>query len=59
MIDGALHGFGISGFDEARALMQDVPHDFAESVGDGPDSLNVTELNHEAVSGGRSRSALW
>ena len=51
MIDGALHGFGISRFaelDEAGILMQDVPHDFAESVGDSPDSLDVSQPNYEA-----------
>ena len=51
MVDSALHSFGVSGFaefDESRALMQDVPHDFAQPVSDGPDSLDVPETDYEA-----------
>jgi hypothetical protein len=50
-MDGGLHGFGISDFaelDEARILMQDVPDDFAEPVGDSPDRFDVSKPNYEA-----------
>jgi hypothetical protein len=49
--DGALDGFGVSGFaelDESGVLMQDVPHDFAQPVSDSPDGLHISKSDDKA-----------
>lgn len=51
MGDGALDGFGVSGFaelDESGVLMQDVPHDLAQPVSDRPDSLDISQTDDQA-----------
>ena len=50
-VDGALHGFGVSGFaelDELCSLVKDVPDDLAQPVSDSPDSLDITKADNKA-----------
>ena len=49
MVDRPLYGFGISGLaelGESCPFAQDVPNDLADSVGEGPDGLNVSKTDH-------------
>jgi hypothetical protein len=51
MTDGALNGFGVSGlaaFDESVTVMQDVPHDSAQPVGNGPDRFDISWADDQA-----------
>jgi len=53
--DGALYGSGIDGlavFDEARAFMQHVPDDPAESVGDGLYGFDISQPDDQPTEQG-------
>ena len=55
VVDGASHSLGVYGlseFDESCSLVQDIPDDFANSVSDGPDCLEVSEAHDEALKNG-------
>ncbi len=52
VVDAALYGLRINRlpeFDESGSLVQDVPDDPAEPMGDGPDGLDVSESNNQAL----------
>src|SRR5438067_6779103 len=55
MVDGALNRFGVSRLaelDETVPLVQDFPDDDAYPVSDGPDRLDVTKADDEALEDG-------
>ena len=55
VVDAALYGFRIDRlpeFDESRSFVQDVPDDEAQPMGDGPDGLDVSKSNNQALEQG-------
>jgi len=61
MVDGSSHRFGVSGFtefDESCPFMQDIPDDLADTVSDGPDCLDISQTDHEALEKRRQMAIL-
>ena len=61
VFDGTLHGLWVDGFtklDEACSFMENVPNDFAQPVGHGPDRFHVSETDDEALKNQLKMAAL-